>query len=193
MNAPLKDDVLDRIADHWNVAQFASFSPGPDPTLRHIRVRGLDGPVQTIEAAVAIVLARSFDGTVNVRSFRDDRPKGNPFHYGLKTADEVTSKVRELAAQGFVTIVNETIDVHDGGVSGVRLGDVVELAPGGTPRVVEEPGVFSAVFSMAAHLVSTVYGATLPHVDDQSRHRVQRAPTRCRPVPAACRGLGARS
>jgi hypothetical protein len=165
----LKDEVLDRIAAQWNVAQFASFGPGADPAPRYARIKGAAGPPLDLRSAVEALLVRSSSGTVNVRSFTADRPKGNPFHYGLDAVEAVAGKVRELAAQGFLTIVNETIDVHDGGVSGVRLGDLVEFAPGGTPRVVEEPGILSMPFRVAEHLVSTVYGTSLPDVEDGSR------------------------
>jgi hypothetical protein len=163
MSARLKDDVLAELAGRWNVAQFASFGPGDDPPLRHLRVSGAP-PASGLDlgAAVRVVLAGSPRGTVNVRAFSAERPKGNPFHYGLDRVDAVEGLVRSLGAQGFFTIVNETIDVHDGGVSGVRLGDVVEFAPGGTPRVVEEQGVASLPAAIAAPVIAAVYGAALP-------------------------------
>ena len=46
-----------------------------------------------------------------------------------------------LAGEGYLTIVNETIDIHDGGISGVALAGIVEFAPDDTPRAVEQPGV----------------------------------------------------
>jgi hypothetical protein len=53
------------------------------------------------------------------------------------------SAVERLSLQGLHVIANETIDVHDGGVSGVVLGGTIEFAPDDTPRCVEEPGVTS--------------------------------------------------
>ena len=44
-----------------------------------------------------------------------------------------------MAAEGLYTILNETVDVQDGGVSGVAFGDTLEFAPGDTPRCVEKP------------------------------------------------------
>ena len=35
---------------------------------------------------------------------------------------------------------NATVDVRDGGVSGVAFGDLIEFSPGDTPRYVEKPG-----------------------------------------------------
>ena len=54
--------------------------------------------------------------------------------------------MRTLAADGYFTIVNETVDTADGGVSGVVLGDIMEFAPLDTPRGVEKPG--ASVFRM---------------------------------------------
>lgn len=169
MKPPLKDEMLDGAARRWNVAQFASFGPGSDPRLRHAHINGAEGVTLELRSAVEGLLARSSSGTVNVRSFTANRPKGNPFHYGLDSVDAVVGSVHKLATQGLFTIVNETIDVHDGGVSGVRLGNLVELAPGGTPRVVEEPGILSMRFGLAEHIVSAVYGTGLPDAEDGVR------------------------
>jgi len=170
VTARLKDDVLAELSERRNVAQFASFGPGDDPPLRHVRVSGAPPPAPLDRtAAIGLVLAASPSGTVNVRAFTAERPKGNPFHYGLDRVDAADALVRGLGAQGFFTIVNETIDVHDGGVSGVRLGDIVEFAPGGTPRVVEEPGVASLPAAIAAPVLAAVYGATLPDAGDGDR------------------------
>ena len=45
-----------------------------------------------------------------------------------------------LTREGLNTIINETVDIHDGGVSGVLVGACIEFAPDDTPRAVEEPG-----------------------------------------------------
>jgi hypothetical protein len=161
----LKDDVLDRIAERANIAQFVSFSPTLD--VHHLRVK--DPPARsgevTAEEAIELVLRRSSSGNVNVRAFTPDRPKGNPFHYGLDSVEAVLAQLGELSRAGFFTIVNETIDVHDGGVSGVRLGDVVEFAPNSTPRVVEEAGVLSAPARFADRFLRVVYQSSLPSAE----------------------------
>ncbi len=170
MTTRLKDDVLAELSERANVAQFASFGPGDDPPLRHLRVSGPPPPAPLdLGAVIGTMLTASPSGTVNVRAFTAERPKGNPFHYGLDRVDAAEALVRSLGAQGLFTIVNETIDVHDGGVSGVRLGEIVEFAPGGTPRVVEEPGVASLPAAIAAPILATVYGAALPDVGDRTR------------------------
>jgi hypothetical protein len=109
---------------------------------------------------------------VNIRSFAPDRPKGQEFQYGLRDVKTVLSELRRLARSGLYTIVNETIDVMDGGVSGVVQGDIVEFAPGDTPRCVEGPGTVALPRHLAMRLLSTVYGF-VPALDHASNLRVE--------------------
>jgi hypothetical protein len=111
-----------------------------------------------MEEAVRVLLQAAPEGSVNVRSFHPDRPKGSEFVYGLRCASDVVAAVRRLALDGFYTIVNETIDVNDGGVSGVALGGVLEFAPGDTPRCVEKPGTVSIAHAHGLQMLETVYG-----------------------------------
>jgi hypothetical protein len=152
-----KDAVLDRLSAVANVAQFVSF--GPDLSQRYSRVCGhaanhaFDSP----EAAIAALLAVAPEDSVNVRSFLPENPKSREFIYGLRTREQVLSEMHRLAAAGLFTIVNETIDVRDGGVSGVALGDVLEFAPEDTPRCVEKPGTVSLPRGLGVSLLETVY------------------------------------
>jgi hypothetical protein len=63
-----------------------------------------------------------------------------------------------LTAKGFYTIANETIDVSDGGVSGVVQGTAVEFAPDDTPRCVEKVGLTSLPFDCGLEILNIVYG-----------------------------------
>lgn len=165
----LKDEVLAALARTENVAIFASFSPG-EPRTRFV----LDAdPVAveswTVDQAVSHVLSRSRSGTVNVRTFREHESKSSPFIYGLGSVPEVVALVREHAAAGYYSIVNETIDVSDGGVSGVSLGGVLEFAPDGTPRVVEQGGTASLSVALGRRLLSEVYGGLIEIPSSPSR------------------------
>jgi hypothetical protein len=152
----LKDSVLHRLAESANVAQFVSFNP--DARQRHARIRGyeVDHGFGSIEEAATALLQSS--GSANVRSFEPHSAKSREFIYGLKNANEVASQVKTLAANGLYTIVNETVDVNDGGVSGVALGSIIEFAPGDTPRCVEIPGTLSLSRDLALNLLEKVYG-----------------------------------
>jgi hypothetical protein len=169
---PLKDDMLSRLAERANVAQFVSFGPDPALPQRRARLRG-HGPDHRFPGAaeaVGAVLALAPSGSVNVRSFRAGAPRGGPFSYGLTRRDDVLAVLRARAGEGLHTIVNETIDVRDGGVSGVALGGLVEFAPGDTPRSVERPGTVALGHDAALRLLATVYGFT-PELDGHPGQR----------------------
>jgi hypothetical protein len=171
---PLKDETLSRLATEANVAQFVSFGPGADLPQRHSRLRGHrpDHRFATPADAVAALLALAPGGSVNVRSFRAGAPRGGPFSYGLTHGGDVLAVLRARALDGLHTIANETVDVDDGGVSGVAMGGLVEFAPGDTPRSVERPGTVALGHADAVALLRTVYGFP-PDLDGRLDQRVE--------------------
>lgn len=162
LHEPLrKDKSLDLLASRMNVAQFVSFSPSAKgPRQEYARIAGAKPNVRFDDVASAIdtLLRASSDKSVNVRSYEPSSPQSREFIYGLKNVAEATAAVERLAGEGLHTIVNETIDVHDGGVSGVLMGDLLEFSPDDTPRCVEKPGVSSLPRGWGLELLSTVYG-----------------------------------
>jgi hypothetical protein len=171
----LKDVVLADLAERANVAQFVSITP--QETLRFVRLRGLStsAPFTNVQEAIAALFERASYRTVNIRTFRGgDRGggKGHAFDYGLETIDEALKLVRRHAQEGFHTIVNETIPVDDGGVSGVALGDVIEFSPDDTPRCVEKPGTVALPLDIGSRLLETVYGFQ-PNVAPRGRERLE--------------------
>jgi hypothetical protein len=168
----LKDEVLSELAAKANVAQFASFAP--DLTVRHAWIRGVpEGrrPRSALEA-VEKLLAVAPEGTVNVRSFAPNGSAGQEFLYALGRGGDVLSALQRLGAAGLYTIVNETIDVEDGGVSGVAFGGALEFAPADTPRCVEKPGVASLPWRVGFRILATVYGFQ-PALTDEPDVRVE--------------------
>jgi len=153
-----KDEILDRVARTANVAQFVSFGPGSPPPLRYSRMTSGLPQGASPDDAIRELLARASDGSVNVRSFDPAQPRGHDFVYGITDPAEASETVQRLAASGLFTIVNETIDIHDGGVSGVVAGDVIEFAPEDTPRAVDKPGIARMPRELGARLLGTVYG-----------------------------------
>ncbi|MBI3463551.1 MAG: hypothetical protein HY000_10910 [Planctomycetes bacterium] len=153
-----KDRVLDAVAAYGNVAQFVSF--GPDLSVRFSRIRGFDSNHRfaSLSEAVAVLLKTSPEKSVNVRSYHPERPKSREFVYDVRTEREVVEHVTRLASQSLFTIVNEKIDVKDGGVSGVVVGDLIEFSPGDTPRCVETAGVVSLPRELGIEFLATVYG-----------------------------------
>lgn len=158
---PRKDASLDRLAELINVAQFVSYEPrSGEPQQAFSRVLGEEPNCvfPGIRESAQALLARSTDHSVNVRSFTPESPLSREFIYGLTSVDEVASAVTRLTREGLNTIVNETVDIHDGGVSGVILGTLIEFAPDDTPRAVEKPGTASLPRGWGSRLLVTVYG-----------------------------------
>ena len=169
----LKDDVLLEIAQHHNVAQF--FSTDTSLIQRHSCIRNfdLDHKFPDLKAATQALLVNSRAGTVNVRTFHPSRSKGLPFHYGLDNIDSVLSTIESEVRNGLNVIVNETIDVHDGGVSGVSHGGIVEFSPDDTPRCVDRPGVARLPFDVAINMFRTVYGINIENLEIGTNTRTE--------------------
>jgi hypothetical protein len=156
-----KDETLDRLAATCNVAQFVSFAPtGEGPAQQFCRIVDFEANHQfkSVADAVQALFERSSEGTVNVRSFSAHQSQSREFIYGIDTAAAAVAVVERMADEGAFTIVNETIDVSDGGVSGVVIGDIVEFRPDMTPRGVEKPGYARLPTHGAIQIFKTIYG-----------------------------------
>lgn len=155
-----KDEVLNNEAQFSNVAQFVSFGLAPELDIRFFRIRGLDANTQFSSAREAIeaLLAKSVEKAVNVRSFRPDGTRGMKMVKGLRDADQVVDVVRDRSSKGIYTIVNESINIMDGGVSGVILGDVIEFSPDATPKCVDEDGICTVPRRIGMNILERTYG-----------------------------------
>ena len=157
-----KDESLNRLAEIGNVAQFVSFGPGGNENLvqRFCRIsnRAPNEPFESPRAALEALLTSSVDGSINLRCYTPESPRSHAFHYGIRQLDQAIDLARNLAADGLFVITNETVDVSDGGVSGVLHGEVIEFAPDDTPRCVEKPGVVSISCARGIDLLTKVYG-----------------------------------
>ena len=171
-----KDEVLDGLARRGNVAQFVAFRPdgGGLPRQSFARIAGHEPNDLFLNSTMAVdaLLASSGERKVNVRSYLPDEPRSREFVYGLETTEAAIGALRRLTAEGLHTIVNETIDVSDGGVSGVVQGETIEFAPDDTPRCVEKPGVASLPFNHGMQILRTVYGFT-PELEARDGERTE--------------------
>lgn len=158
-----KDESLDQLARLINVAQFVSFSPGQPIKQEYSRVLGFppNHVFKELSEAIEHLLIRSPEASLNVRSYTPHDPKSNEFLYGMSNADDIESAVLRIAASSLHVIINETVDVHDGGVSGVIQGGAIEFAPDDTPRCVEKPGVASFPARWGTEILQRVYGFPL--------------------------------
>jgi hypothetical protein len=183
-----KDEALDRLARSGNVAQFIAFRPraagGLDQTTARVAGCQPNERFAGVREAAAALLSASAERTVNVRSYQPDDPHSREFVYGIGSVDEVVGHLDRLGAQGLHLIINETVDVSDGGVSGVAQGDVIEFAPDDTPRAVEKPGAASLPRDMGLSILHTVYGFA-PDLPGAPEDRVEFS---IHPTPRGWRG-----
>lgn len=153
----LKDEKLDYLYSEMNanIAKFFSVDPQGK-----IRFDYLDNnkTSTSIENALSSIFAVA--QTVNVRSYSLSNMKGNDFHYGLekKNIKKILDIIKANEQANMFSIINETIDVNDGGVSGVVLDGVMEFAPEKTPKCVEDPGICRLPRTLGMKILSKVYG-----------------------------------
>ena len=177
-----KDESLNEIADLLNVAQFISFLPGVDPQQAYSRIAGFapNHIFATMAEGLEALLECSVNNSVNLRSFKPDDPRSHEFIYGLRTVGHVRKELLRIALSGFHVIVNETIDIHDGGVSGVLQSGIIEFSPDDTPRCVEKPGTVSIFRTWGFRILSIVYGFPVEvDVDDSYRLEFSVHPRPC--------------
>lgn len=172
IDAGEKDAVLNAFASQVNVAQFVSFAPDLSQRFAWLRGRTPNAKFDSLREAFTTLLVSAEAHHANIRSFKPGATKGNKLIRNLDSAETIASAVCQRAAEGFFTIVNESIPVDDGGVSGVATGEVIEFAPGGTPKCVDEPGVASFPASVGLNLLQTVYGFK-PSISSRDDHRVE--------------------
>jgi len=155
-----KDARLNQLGTFGNVAQFVSF--GPDLEQRFSRISGFQPNFRFPKLSQALDNLFRFapEHRVNIRSFKPEDPQGHEFLYGITSPQAAETEVRRLAGAGLFVIVNETVDVNDGGVSGVAHGGLIEFAPGHTPRIVETGKIVSLDRDVGERLLRSVYGFT---------------------------------
>ena len=128
-----------------------------------------------------LITASSYK-SVNIRSFLIENMKGNKFVYNkkVKDIDEILQVIKENKINGRYSIINENIDVNDGGVSGVILGDTIEFSPYDTPKCVDKEGVCSLPKEVGMKILEIVYGFR-PEINFDSSYRVEFSihPNRC--------------
>jgi hypothetical protein len=170
-----KDRALNELAECGNVAQFVSFEPiegAPKQTFSRVWQHSPNHRFSSEDAAIKALLANSPDRSINLRSYTPSNPRSREFLYGLKEPEIALQHLRRLSASGLFVIANETVDVSDGGVSGVIEGGVIEFAPDDTPRCVEKPGTVTLAFDDGLSVLKTVYGIT-PELPECSGYRLE--------------------
>lgn len=170
-----KDRSLDELAHVGNVAQFISFAPESSRPAQHFsRVAGFEANhrFNSNREAIYALLNASPERTINIRSFELHNPRSRDFHYGIADGNHALALVEQLSAEGMFVIANETVDVSDGGVSGVIQGGVIEFAPDDTPRCVEKEGTASLPVKWGLTILRNVYGFE-PDLVDAGKGRLE--------------------
>lgn len=156
-----KDKALNELAGYGNVAQFVSFAPGnsadPEQTFSRVWQHPENHRFASADEALNTLLTNSPEGSINLRSYTPNNPRSREFLYGLKDAAVASQHLRRLIGEGLYVIANETVDISDGGVSGVVEGGVMEFVPDDTPRCVEKAGAVSIALNDGLSLLKTVY------------------------------------
>ncbi|MDX1371474.1 MAG: hypothetical protein R3321_03350, partial [Nitrososphaeraceae archaeon] len=149
----MKDLKLHELASEgYNIARFLSIGPmGLRYNYTGINIDN-DKPLINILTEFLEIVP-----SVNIRRFTPEVDKGLPFNYGLTNPTIIVTLILEALEDGYYVIVNETIDTHDGGVSGVIIDEFCEFAPNDTPRCVEKPGVCRTSTKFAAYLFELIY------------------------------------
>jgi len=168
----MKDQNLLELSRQGNVAQFVSFAPTGHRRIALLRGGALDSALSPAET-VGALLTRSEEKLVNIRTFANEGDnRSMPFEMRIASIDAVLQRLRAYWSQGLYTVVNESIDVQDGGVSGVAMASFCEVVPGKTPRGVEEAGVARLPRAIAARVLSRVYQADIA-IPGTSAERVE--------------------
>lgn len=155
-----------------NIARFVSVSP--KGYIRYVYIDENYKSSGDLKIDILQLLDIAPEKSVNIRSFKEDSMKSNRFIYGKKkeNINEIMELIKENCENGLYSIINETIDVSDGGVSGVMLNNTIEFAPNDTPRCVEKEGVCKLERTMGNKILNIVYGFE-PKIDFNDNVRVE--------------------
>ena len=176
-NLTLKDEKLNYMLEKSiaNIAQFVSFKPGDEININYICKRDfIYKNNQTFVDIIMCLIDSSPSGTVNIRSFSSQTMKGNKIimNKSIKELNEIINIIKSNTINGKYSIINENIDINDGGVSGVVLGNIIEFAPEDTPKCVDKEGVCSLPRHIGMYILEKIYGFK-PEINFEYDYRVE--------------------
>lgn len=170
----LKDDKLSFMYEKMgcNIARYISVAPSKE--IRYINIDMEYEHKDNLKNCIIDLIKYSNSKAINIRSFSIKAMKGNNLVYGKNAddIDEIIDIIYENCNANKYSIINEMIDVNDGGVSGVVFGNIIEFAPNDTPKCVEKPNVCFLEKNMGIHMLKTVYGFS-PKFNFEDKYRVE--------------------
>src|SRR3989338_10874829 len=97
----LKDERLHQLIQRGvNVAQFVSFGPPGEYRFHGIHGLSSQNQFQSIEQAVDALFAASFIKSVDIRTFLERKPDGNPFEKDVQSKSTASEFVRRFRQEG---------------------------------------------------------------------------------------------
>lgn len=173
----MKDEKLNSIVEFnfGNIAQFVSFGITEKNKLRFMHINKYKNKEGLEEKELIEKLIDSASSkAVNIRSYSLDAMKGNKLIFNKKheDIDEILDIIKNNKVEGKYSIVNENIDINDGGVSGVVLGDIIEFSPKDTPKCVDKEGICSLPKEFGYSILEKVYGFR-PEINFNENYRVE--------------------
>ena len=157
-----------------NVAQFISVKREEINKPKYVHIYNNSESITDTKSEILKLINTSGSKSVNIRSFSEEITKGSRFVMGkgVNDIEEILQVIKENAENGLDSIINENIDVCDGGVSGVVIGDIIEFSPNDTPRCVEKDGVCSLPRDIGISILEAVYGFK-PNLEFDKKYRVE--------------------
>lgn len=156
-----------------NIAQYISI--GLDKKVKFAHINGYEyNSEMDLKTLIIRLLESAPSKLINIRSYSPEVMKGNKLIYGmkLKDIDEILWLIENNSKNGKYSIINENIDINDGGVSGVVLGNIIEFSPKDTPKCVDKEGVCRLPRDIGYEILEKVYGFR-PDIKFDSNYRVE--------------------
>lgn len=173
MTKMTKDDKLNKLYNEkYNIARFISISPNMKIKYAHITENYNHN--NNIKQTITDLINHSNSKSVNIRSFSLDKEKGNPviFNKKVEDIDKIISIIENNCKENKFSIINENIDINDGGISGIIMGNIIEFAPNDTPKCVDKPDVCHMPKEMGFYILKKVYGFK-PNIPNDKNLRIE--------------------
>lgn len=173
----MKDEKLNSIIELnlGNIAQFISYGTEDKYKPRFVHINGYKDEGYLCDREIIVKLINSSPSkAINIRSYSLDTMKGNKLIYGKSISDinEILMIIENNIQQNKYSIINENIDINDGGVSGVVLGSIIEFSPKDTPKCVDKEGVCILPKGIGMSILEKVYGFR-PEINFGPDYRVE--------------------